>query len=459
MKKVALLVLGIGVSLTISAQKGVDDGSKYGHGEDSIRCIQNLSLYRTYAKQNDFQSALEFWEIAYNECPAANLNLYIDGAKIRAWQVAQEKDPAKKMEKFQLLMQLYEQRAKYFGNNPKAPVPYIQGQKALDYFKFHPQGNSADKKPVYPWLKECIDWQTSCIEKGVSSQFNPAWPNFFILASRAMLDDENHREQFLSDYLQVCDLLDAKIAETPDTTVKARYRGFKSDIDALFVNSGVADCATLENMFGSQLEANKGNLDWLKKVVSVFKRARCTETETYFAASQYAHQLQPTAETAEGCAYMCIKKEDYKQAAAYLNEAISLETSEEKKADYEYVAASALFAAKRYAEARDHALKAAQYRSGFADPYILIAKMYANSVDQYDDPVTRRAVYWVAVDKLEKAKSVDPSTADDLNVLIAKYKEQFPTNEDVFMHPDVDDGKPYLVKGWINEKTIARAKK
>ena len=379
-------MVGLGLSCAVFAQKGVEDGSKYGHGEDSIRCIQNISLYRTYAKQNDFASALEFWEIVYNECPASSMNLYIDGVKIRAWQVNTCKDPAKKMELFNLLMQVYDQRAQYFGNNPKAPTPYIMGQKCLDYFRFHPEGNQADRRPAYPWIKACMDWQSDCVAKGVNTQFNPAWPTNFILASRVMLEDEGHKEQFLADYIQACDLLDAKI-EKADPATQEKLRGAKSDIDALFVNSGVADCATLENLFGGAMEANKTNLDWLKKVVSVFKRAKCTETATYFAAAQYAHELQPTAESAEGCAYMCIKKEDYKQAAEYLNQAIELEPNQDKKADYEYVAASALFAGKRYAEAREHALKAAGYRQGFADPYILIAKMYANSVDQFEDAV------------------------------------------------------------------------
>ena len=39
----------------MQAQKGVDDGSKYGHGDDSVRCVTNLSLYREYARQKDYK--------------------------------------------------------------------------------------------------------------------------------------------------------------------------------------------------------------------------------------------------------------------------------------------------------------------------------------------------------------------------------------------------------------------
>ncbi len=451
-KSIYLFLLGAAVSTSLYAQKGVEDGSQYGHGEDSIRCIQNVSLYRTYAKQKDYASALEFWEIAYNECPAATVNLYIDGVNIRRWQMQQEKDPAKKMEYFKLLLQVFDQRVQYFGNYVRAPKPSIMGLKGVEFFQSHPDLEHADKSEAYQWLKQCIE-ETSV------DQFNAAIAPFFVMASKAMLSDPAHEEQFYADYLKVNQLLDDKIEATPDSVQQAKIRGYKSSTDDLFVKSGVADCESLEKLFSAQLPNNLENLDWLKKVISIYKRVRCTEMPTYFAAAEAAHKLEPTAESAEGCAYMFIKKGDYVQAAKYLTEAIDMESSKDKKADYEYLAASTLFAGKRFSEARQHALNAASLRLGYGDPYILIAKMYANSVDQFDDPVLRRAVYWAATDKMERAKSVDPSKTNEANEFISRYREQYPNSEDVFMHPALDEGKTYRVGGWINENTTVRSKK
>ena len=44
----------------------------------------------------------------------------------------------------------------------------------------------------------------------------------------------------------------------------------------------------------------------------VYKRQmlNCTEQEAYFAASEAAHAIEPTAETAVGCGYMYYKKGD-----------------------------------------------------------------------------------------------------------------------------------------------------
>ena len=452
MKKFFVVFSVMMLSFTAFAQKGVEDGSKYGHGEDSVRCIQNLSLYQTYAKQGDYATALEFWTIAYTECPAASINVYIEGAKIRTWQLKREKDPAKKMEYFNALMQVYDQRIQYFGDYVRAPRPFVYGRKAVDYFTLHPDGENSDKKPAYEWL-------TICINECSVRQFNAAYAPYFILASKAMLENPEHKTQFINDYLKVMDVMDQKIALAKTDAEKEKLAAYESDINDVFVSSGVADCTTLQEIFAADLEANKTNLEWLNKVVDLFKRVKCTDTEVYFAASQYSHQLNPTPESAEGCAYMCIKKEEYSKAAEYLNEAIAMTDDNNKKSEYEFLAATALFAGKQYAEARKHALAAASYKEGYAEPYVMIAKMYANSVDQFDDQVIRRLVYCAAVDKLEKAKSIDPAVAEECNDLIAKYKEQYPRSEDVFMNPNVDEGKPYTLGGWINERTIVRVKR
>ena len=47
----AVLVLSTGISV---AQTGVQSGTRFGHGEDSIRCITNISLYEPYAQTRNY---------------------------------------------------------------------------------------------------------------------------------------------------------------------------------------------------------------------------------------------------------------------------------------------------------------------------------------------------------------------------------------------------------------------
>ena len=45
-----LCALSLGTT-AVFAQKGVEDGSRFGHGEDSLRCLQNISIYSEYVIQ------------------------------------------------------------------------------------------------------------------------------------------------------------------------------------------------------------------------------------------------------------------------------------------------------------------------------------------------------------------------------------------------------------------------
>ena len=95
--KIALYTFLLGfLTLTGMAQKGVEDGSRYGHGEDSIRCIKNLSLYREYIKHGDYDMGIGPWRIVFEECPKSTKNIYIDGAKMFNDLVDNQKDPGKK---------------------------------------------------------------------------------------------------------------------------------------------------------------------------------------------------------------------------------------------------------------------------------------------------------------------------------------------------------------------------
>ena len=119
MKIATLLIAALLLTGTAFAQKGVEDGSKYGHGEDSLRCLENSSLYYQYYKQKNYNDAFAYWEIVFNECPLSSMNIYSHGERMVESMYRKEKDAAKKAELYSLLMKVYDQRAKYYGTHKK----------------------------------------------------------------------------------------------------------------------------------------------------------------------------------------------------------------------------------------------------------------------------------------------------------------------------------------------------
>ena len=250
--KVLLLALGCTMgTLGAYAQKGVDNGTQFGSGEDSVRCITNISLFVPYAKAGNFKDAQEFWKIAYDECPAATKDIYLYGVRIVSWQIENEKDPAKKKELINNLMEVYDKRVKYFGNDRRYGKDWIIGNKATDYVQY--MGKDADANTLYSWTKEVVD------EFGDKTEARAV--SMFIYASLLKMQaDPNFKDQYIQDYLKAASILEAqlKVAEAANNEKEIKnLTAYSESLEAGFAASGAADCETLSNIYTPKVEEKK----------------------------------------------------------------------------------------------------------------------------------------------------------------------------------------------------------
>ena len=199
------------------------------------------------------------------------------------------------------------------------------------------------------------------------------------------------------------------------------------------------------------------DIEKLGSIMKLYRRLGCTESDVYFAAAEHAHKLQPTSESAAGCAQMCIKKGDLNGALEYYKQALSMVTNDEDKADYLYRVANVYVLLKNYQQGVAYAQQSLDLNPEDGRCYLLMGICYA-SAKIYDDPILARSVFWVACDMFAKAKQVDASCSSDANKLIATYRQYFPSKEDVFFHRDLNEGSPYRVGGWVNRTTTCRSK-
>ena len=453
--KIKVLLLALGCTMGTFgayAQKGVDNGTKFGSGEDSVRCITNISLFVPYAKAGNFKDAYEFWKIVYDECPASTKDVYQYGVRIMGWKIAQEKDAAKKKALIDDLMAVYDKRVKYFGNDKRYGKDWIVSRKVQDYFA--QTGENADYNLAYGWLKEIVNEKgENCEALGLSL--------FAFSSMKKMVADPNFKEQYSQDYLVASNGLDAQIKAAQAANNKKEednLTAYKSGVDGQFANSGAADCETLQNLYAAKIEENKDNLDYLKETVSLLRRMRCQEIDAYFAASSYAYKLEPSAEAAVGMAKQAVKQKDFETALKYFEEAANLETDAATKADDYYSMALLSFEQNGYSKARQYCQKAIEINPNYGAAYLLIGKMYASTAKSVypGDGVLASAVYYAALDKFEKGKQVDPSVAEEANSLISSYRAHLPSTEEIFMHPDLEKGKAFTIGGWIGERTTVR---
>jgi len=109
-------------------------------------------------------------------------------------------------------------------------------------------------------------------------------------------------------------------------------------------------------------------------------------------------------------------------------------------------------------KAKSLAMKMLSINGNSGEAYIIIGDAYiAGKSDCGGNECSARAIYWAAVDKYMRAKSIDPSVSEEAQKKINIYSEQFPKKEDCFFH-GINEGTTFTFDCWIGETTTVRTR-
>ncbi len=437
MKKFYLSLL-----IAFAGTSAVASDTEYGHGQDSIRCRQNLSLFSGFSKNKNYKDAYEPWAQAVKECPASSKNIYIYGPKIMAWKIKQEKDAKKRKALLDDLMNMYDLRAKYFGNSRQYGPDYIMASKLADYFAL--AGNDLSYQQAYDWAKPIVDAKGKNTDSGLLY--------YYVFSSYSIAKgDKTKQEAYIQDYLSAAEILDKQIEAAAGQEALVKYlEGAKANLDAQFAGSGLAGCDMLEKIYTMEkVEKNKENKRFLLQTCNLFKRASC-DAPAYFAAAKYLFEIEPSANAAMGLASKAIKDHKYSEAKEYLTKAVDLtEVTKEKVACYELLATLSSKQGNASA-ARAYCNKALALNPKSGSSMITLATLLAGQARNIfpDDAVKQKAVYYLVIDKLRAAAATDASVRSQAYRMIGQYQKFLPSAADVFMHPDLKKGASFTVPGY-----------
>lgn len=440
-------ILGMSVFLLsamgAAAQTGAASGTPFGSGADSVRCIQNLSLFGSYAKAGQYDDAYESWQAAYKECPASSKNIYIHGVNILRHKLKGAQDAAKREAILADLLGLYDARIKYFGNDPRKGKDAIVLDKVNDYLSV--KGEQADYSVVYGWTKGIVD--------EYKENAPGALLYWFLASSRetARGNDDAKKERYINDYLAASDYLDKQLEATTDSTFRANLETNIAQLDESFAHSGLASCDLLKKIYTlDKLEAKKDDKAYLATTIKLFQNAvevdeegnaknEC-DSQVPDKASEYLFKLEPSAKAAMGLAGKYIREKDYANGVKYLEEAVRLSTNNNDKMKcYELMWSIADRTGNGALSSRaQSAILAINPNNG----RILIRQAVglgnrASSIFP-GDAVKQRCVYYAVIAKLRAIK--DPAVAGQVSSLISRYQRMLPSKESVFMHPELSGG-------------------
>jgi len=450
MRALKLLALVLVISFNTEAQTGVASGTRFGIGADSIRCLQNLSLYSEDFRNRNFEQAFQPWKTVFYECPGASVNIYIDGIAMIKHKMANTRDAAKFEELYQLLMRVHDQRMVFFGDHPRTPTPAIKGSKAVDMLQFK-RDDPAVVKEAYELLHVAVN------ELGRRSQ--PAFLLTFMNASVNLFRlGEINAEAMVNNYSVISDIIDFQLKDQGHARFHETLEEVKAGVEGLFASSGAASCEVLEQIYTPQLEANKLNLTWLRRISQLLARGMCQDSELLYLVSRYQHNIEPSSASAFGLARMYLKAKDIPKAIEAYNQAIALAEDSNQRAEFLHQLGLVHLTQNNFVAARAHALRALEARPNWGTAYILIGQTYATAANTVgSNDFERKAVFWAAVDKFMRAKSVDPSVTEEATEQIRIFSAHFPALDEIFFN-NLQQGDSYTVGGWINERTTVRAR-
>lgn len=440
MRKIIALAFGICLMSGIVKAQSID--SKY--GVDSVKTIEQTSIYSEFVKQKNYSDALPGWRYVFNNAPKFRMDTYTKGEDIMIGMYNKTKNPAY----VDTLMMVYDQWIKYFGNHKKLGEGYVLGKKGYNLYRLKGTSDVHAAKEAYGYLIKSYEME--------GAKTHPLTVKMiFAVADHLLKEKQLTNDEYLNLYMKLTEYAEngAKVAKN-----KEPYEDVKTTIDALFFNAGVADCGTLNSFLAPKFEKDKENMEVLKEISGLLKRGECTDLPLFAAVAENLYRLDPTAEAAYNLAIMFLKKQEYDKTEAYLKEAIEKSTDDAAKADYYFRLAQIKLSKKQLAEAKRNALEVLKLNPNMGQAYLIIGNAYAAYSKSYgEDDFDHASVFWAAVDKFIKAKQVDPSVTEEANKLINAYSPYFPSKDEAFFR-SVTPGTTVKIGDWINETTTARFK-
>lgn len=419
-------------------------------------CELNYSLYREYFKQwksakynkeNINPQMISSWRYVFNNCPDFKQTTYVEGVSIitNAF-IRYEKDPVVRDKYIDTLIMVYDKRAEYFG---AGQIGNIMGRKGSDILRL----NENRYEEAYHALKQAIDTDGNNNE----SNFVQSYFRTVISMAKAGKIEES---AILDEYGRLSEIVDFNIKKYTEEANQKEFDNFMAVKN--YLESAVqpfANCEDLVRIYQAKFDANPDDVELLNKIAQTLDKRGCDDSELYLAVAVKLHDIDPSPESAYLIGKKYLNNKEYNQAKEYLIEATKTENADWAYQSNIYLA-QIMNMNKSYEQSRAYAKKAAEIDKTKGEPYIIIGQSYAASAESCGTgPVHSKAAYWAAVDKFEKAKSIDSSVTQRVNELVNSYVYHFPTSEDLFMHGLYEGDEYILDKCWINETTKVRAAK
>ena len=421
--------------------------------------------YRDDFKAQRYDAAFKEWEPLFQHVKApkeAPERHFLDGAYMLFVLAQKEADATKKAEMRDRMAKLYEDNAKCNGDKSGTNRAY-QG-----YYMFYLQSPPNQTVKVF-------EKAYSLDQHKAHSMIIMPWAQLAVYLFQNN-DPEYNADKMRFLYQQFKEWTEKR--GNDGTPQGAEYKKAWEAVEQIFqpIESKIFGCDFYTEKYRPIFEKNKMDMEQNAKILQELKyKGQCTEDsplykaiyEVYAPWKREKDSLEMIAnfDNLSNLQKAAIREKEGKteEAFDYYRKALDdKELSDEDKAQTAYRIAYYEFNTKKnFAVARSYARKASSFRPNWGEPYILVGLMYASSGKACSNGVgtgwDAQVVIWPAFDEWQKAKSIDPSVADQANKYIGTYSQYLPSSDEGFQR-GIKAGSSYQVGCWIGVTTTVRFK-
>ena len=412
------------------------------------------TLYRDQVKLKYYEDALPLWRKAFEMAPAGEGRIkyqFDDGIKLYKHFFAQTEDPALKKIYADSIIIIYNKRVECHPGD----ADYVNARLGFD--SYYTLGGYVGESEAFDRMKKAFDSKGTEVDYFVINPFTKlVYDN---VVAEKMSHEEGRKyahlifgaiEKGLDDCGNSCESW-----ETINDYAPQR-------LEALEGLKGFYGCDYYARKYVPEYKANAEDCETIANITRKLKWGDCPPDhpnvmELVAAKSQNCY-VAPPPEGPLKLAFNAYNEGQLQEAILLFQAFVDKTDDIDKKAKYTLLIAKIYYGdIKNFPQSRKYALKAAELRSNWGEPYLLIGKLYASSGPLcgpgrgWDSQI----VTWPAIDKFQKAKQVDPSIAEEANKWINQYTQYMPKKEDIFQR-SISKGDSFTVGCWIQERTRVR---
>ena len=394
-------------------------------------------------KAKRYAAAAEPLEWLLVNTPNLNKAIYIHGNKVYKSLLKAEKDPDKKKVYQEKILDLYDKRICYFGEEAK--VLGMKGQVALRYLMPAAKTDRAVYDRLQTLYKRIFD-----LNRG-QKMFSANLQYYMQVASIRYQLKKISEDDFLDIFDEISDEIETKIENAKDNKRRKYWIDCEERIEQRLIKTVKIDCQFVKEKWSEDIENN--DLKRSKQAMYFMAKDTCTDEPLYLKAAIRVFEHHKTAQLASIITKKYLKNKDYETAYLWHEKVLESLPLEEKKERFEtYMSMAKLKSLEgQKSKARQLAQQAIEADdTEAAEAYEFIGDLYFASAKlcRGSNPVEDRYVYLAAYEMYLRAGNSQKQK---------RAKDQFPSVTDIFTQGLQDQkGKAIQIGCWINTSATLR---